>query len=269
MSGDVPLKYKKVLEELGHIQGAPSYLLLMYLFKNQGVLAISDSDIMNTIKLLTRFFVRRNITDTPNTRDLTRIFMNIISDIETEMLRDTAIYDYIYKTLKKWSASNDIFSESLKGNIYEENVGVARFVLCALAEKSMTNETWTDLWEQNDYSGKKVYKWTIEHIFPEGKNIPKSWVDMIAGGDKSLASEYLETYVHKIGNLTITGYNSALSNLSFAEKRDRVNNQKLFVGYKNGLEINKEISIKDSWTIQDIKDRTNKLVDELLVMFAL
>ena len=269
MSGDVPQKYKKVLEELGHIQGAPSYLLLLYLFKNQGTLSLSDSDLVKTIKLLTRFFVRRNITDMPNTRDLTRIFMNIISDIETESLEGEGIFASIYETLKKWSAPDEVFSDNLKGNIYEENVGAARFILCALAEKAMTNETWTDLWEQNDYSGKKVYKWTIEHIFPEGKNIPQHWVDMIADGDKTLAKEYLELHVHKIGNLTITGYNSTLSNLSFVEKRDRVNSQKLFVGYKNGLEINKEISEKDSWTVQDIKDRTDKLVAELLIMFSL
>ncbi len=269
MSCDVPGKYKKSIEELAHIQGAPSYMLLLYLFKDQDNLQISDDDLVRTIKLLTRFFVRRNITDTPNTRDLTRIFMSVIGDIETDNIKGAGIYDSLYDTLKKWSATDESFSENLKGNIYEENVGAARFVLCALAEKAMTNETWTDLWEQNDYSGKKVYKWTIEHIFPEGKNIPKSWVDMIAGGDRALAEEYLETHVHKIGNLTVTGYNSTLSNLSFAEKRDRVNNQKRYVGYKNGLEINNEIAQKEKWTIKDIEDRTDSLVTELLKMFAI
>ena len=266
---EAPAKYKSVLEELGHIQGAPSYLLLMYLFKNQEMLKFSDADLVKTIKLMTRFFVRRNITDTPNTRDLNRIFMNIIADVEADSLTGSAIFDSIYETLKRWSATDDVFAESLKGNIYEENIGVARFVLCALAEKAMTTETWTDLWEQNNYSGKKVYKWTIEHIFPEGKNIPKSWVDMIADGDKDKANEYLELYVHKIGNLTVTGYNSSLSNLSFVDKRDRTNQQKLYVGYKNGLEINKEIAQKDSWTIDDITKRTNSLVNDLLLLFAL
>ncbi|MBR4569337.1 MAG: DUF262 domain-containing protein, partial [Candidatus Riflebacteria bacterium] len=244
LSENIPEDYKKPLEELAHIQGVPSYLLLLYLFRNQNDLSIEDNELIKVIKLLTRFFVRRNITDTPNTRDLIRIFMNIIADIENEDLKGDRIYFSIYATLKKWSATDEFFAESLKGDIYEENVGVARFVLCSLAEKKMTTETWTDLWGQNEYSGKKVYKWTIEHIFPEGKNIPKSWVDMIAGGDKLLAEEYLISHVHKIGNLTVTGYNSSLSNLSFLEKRDRVNSQKLFVGYKNGLEINKEIAQK-------------------------
>ena len=52
----------------------------MYLFKNQTGLQISDSDIQETIKLLTRFFVRRNITDTPNTRDLNKIFQAFAND---------------------------------------------------------------------------------------------------------------------------------------------------------------------------------------------
>ena len=269
LSNDDKTKYTNSLTELSRIQGAPSYLLLMYLFKKQEELQIQDSDLQDTIKLLTRFFVRRNTTDTPNTRDLNKIFMQIIFDVEEKGLTGNVIYQHIYEELVRWSASDDVFEEKLKGDIYEENVGVARFVLCAIAQKAMTTETWTDLWEQNDYGGKKVFKWTIEHIFPEGKNIPSKWVDMIAGGDRNLANEYLEQDVHKIGNLPITGYNSTLSNLSFIEKRDRLNAQKLKVGYRNGLEINKELAEKDSWTVQDIIERTDKLVSQLLEMYSL
>lgn len=269
LSNDDETKYTDSLTELSRIQGTPSYLLLMYLFKKQTELQMQDCDLQETIKLLTRFFVRRNTTDTPSTRDLNKIFMQIISDIEEKNITGNAIYQHIYEELVRWSASDDVFEEKLKGDIYEENVGVARFVLCAIAQKAMTTETWTDLWEQNDYKGKKVFKWTIEHIFPEGKKIPEKWVDMIAGGDRNLANEYLEQYVHKIGNLTITGYNSSLSNLSFVEKRDRLNAQKLKVGYRNGLELNKELAEKDSWTVQDIIERTDKLVTILLEMYRL
>lgn len=269
LSTDEKTKYTNYLTELSRIQGTPSYLLLMYLFKNQKQLQIDDADLIETIKLLTCFFVRRNITDTPSTRDLNKIFMQIIADIMDKKISGKTIYKHIYEELVRRSASDELFEEKLKGDIYEENVGVARFVLCAIAQKYMTNETWTDLWEQNDYRGKKVFKWTIEHIFPEGKNIPDKWVDMIANGDRNLASEYQSQYVHKIGNLTITAYNGTLSNLSFIEKRDRLNAQKLYVGYKNGLEINKEIAEKDRWTVEDISERTDRLVTLLLAMYKL
>ena len=133
----------------------------------------------------------------------------------------------------------------------------------------MTKETWTDLWEYKQYekTNKQVFVWTIEHIFPEGDNIPQVWVDMIAGGDRTLANEYLQKYVHKLGNLTVTGYNSALGNFSFEQKRDRTNKEGKFIGYKNGLEINHELAAKDNWTVEDIIDRTKRLVEEVSEMF--
>lgn len=261
--------YKKALTDLSHIQGSPSYLLLLYLFKQQKELKLRESTLLETIKLLTRFFVRRNATDIPSTRDLTRIFMAIISEIEEKQLSGNAIYKLIFSELVKVAAPDELFKEKLSSDIYKENVAVARFVLCDLTEKSMNAEHWVDLWEQNEYkNNKKVYKWTIEHIFPEGKNIPNCWVDMIANGDRALATQYLEAYVHKLGNLTITGYNPDLGNMSFEKKRDRAKDG-LYIGYRNELGINKELAKKKTWTVKDIDKRTKALVKKLAEMYKL
>lgn len=259
--------YRKALEDLDHIQGAPSYLLLMYLMRNKKGLAISESHINLLIRLLAKYFVRRNITDYPNTRDLTRIFMDIISKIEESNSVGNDVMTLIVDILSTPTncASDEQFRRSLEGDVYKDNVGATRYILCKLAESAMTQETWTDLWRRTD---KKVFVWTIEHIFPEGENIPQCWVDMIANGDKNLAQKYLEEYTHKIGNLTITGYNSTLGNKSFEEKRDRKSKDgKRFIGYKNGLEINREIATKDKWTIEDIKARTTDLVNKLVEIY--
>lgn len=259
--------YRKTLEDLDHIQGAPSYLLLMYLMRNQETLAVTEGQINKLIQLLAKYFVRRNITDYPNTRDLTRIFMDIIGKIEESNSIGDDVVSLIVNTLSAPSncATDEQFRRSLEGDIYKDNVGVTRYVLCKLAESSMTQETWTDLWRRTE---KKVFVWTIEHIFPEGENIPQCWIDMIADGDGKLASKYLEEYTHKIGNLTITGYNSTLSNKSFEEKRDRKSKDgQRYIGYKNGLEINREIAEKERWTIEDIKVRTTALVDKLMKVY--
>lgn len=259
--------YRKALEDLDHIQGAPSYLLLMYLMRNKKELAITENHINQLIRLLAKYFVRRNITDYPNTRDLTRIFMDIISKIEELDSVGNDVMTLIVDMLSTPSncASDEQFRRSLEGDVYKDNVGATRYILCKLAESAMTQETWTDLWKRTD---KKVFVWTIEHIFPEGENIPQCWVDMIANGNKSLAQKYLEEYTHKIGNLTITGYNSTLGNKSFEEKRDRKSKDgKRFIGYKNGLEINHEIATKEMWTIEDIKTRTTDLVNKLIEIY--
>lgn len=91
---------------------------------------------------------------------------------------------------------------------------------------------------------------------------------MIANGDTVLAQEYLAKYTHKLGNLTLTGYNQNLSNLSFEKKMNRKKDGK-DVGYKNGLFLNQDIALKDKWEIKDIKARTDKLVGIAMKLFSL
>lgn len=82
------------------------------------------------------------------------------------------------------------------------------------------------MWEKKD----DKYIWTIEHILPEGNkdatNTPNEWIEMIKQGDvkyKDYSNEQVYTlvkdYRHKIGNLTMTGYNSSLGNKKFLVKK--------------------------------------------------
>ena len=176
--------FTKSLTDLLHIQGAPSYVILLYLFKKRVELQIDDSVLDKIIKVLSIFFVHRNVTDYPNTRDLTRIFMEIISDVEDKGWKNEDIYLNILNRLKDSCLPDSEFEKRLRGNIYKDNVDVTRYLLCSLAESKMTNENHNNLWDRQR-SG--AYVWTIEHIFPEGLNIPQVWVDMIANGDKALA----------------------------------------------------------------------------------
>lgn len=263
---DKKITFAEELLNLARIQGAPSYLLLLYLsIKNKDLNwnESYDSEMKKIINLLTRFFVRRNLTDTPSTRSLTALFMNIIEDIKVEC--NMSIYDIIKKKLVEVSASDDEFKKKLQDSLYDINKEATRYILCSLEQKYQTKEIYTNLWERDE---KKNYIWTIEHIFPEGENIPKCWVDMIANGDYKKAKEYQETYVHTIGNLTISGYNSSLGQKSFEEKRERKKDNK-YIGYRNGLYLNTDVVDKEVWTIDHIKARTKKLSEEAIQLFNL
>src|SRR5690554_5596033 len=217
------------LLSLDRIQGAAAYLLLMVLFDKRETLQLSFDQLTEVVRFLIAFFVRRNTTDLPPTRDLTRIFMDVTESILS--LRGRIVVDHLFSELTAHSASDDVFIQSLQGPLYEENKAVCRFVLCGLEEDHMTRENEVDLWRLEG----KQYVWTIEHIFPQGENIPLSWVDMIADGDKELAEQHRQDYAHCLGNLTITGYNSALGNKSFSEKQNRTDSKGRKVGYNNGL----------------------------------
>jgi uncharacterized protein with ParB-like and HNH nuclease domain len=254
---------EKPLRDLDHIQGAPSYLLMLYLLIRKDDLRMDNNKLLSTASLLVRFFVRRNLTDTPPTRDLTRLFMAVIDKISS--LRGNAIPQTIQDQLVAASASDEIFQSKLEGPIYDENSGVTRFILCALAEQAMTKETWVDLWRFEN----RRFVWTIEHIFPQGENIPQSWVTMIADGDVQKAKDNQQTHVHKLGNLTISGFNSVLGNKSFEEKRDRTDRKGRAVGYKNGLKLNEDLAKAKNWSVEQIDDRTEKLVQNAMKLFKL
>jgi len=253
-------------QNLSRVQGAPSYLLLLYMEKERNTLGITDDDIIKTVTLLVSFFVRRNLTDIPPTRDLTRIFMDIIEEIENDKLRGNIIYNNMRKKLVSLSAPDSVFEERLRGPVYSDNYDATRFILCTIAERGMTKETKVDLWQQTI---NKQYDWTIEHIFPQGENIPKKWIDMIANGDVEKAKDYQEKYVNTFGNLTLTGYNSELSNRPFIEKREQKDKDGLNNGYRNGLNLNADVVTCDEWTIDKINKRTDRLVREILSAFAL
>ena len=251
------------LLELSRAQGVASYLLLLFLFKKQNQLELKDETLALLVKLLVCFFVRRNLTDTPPTRDLERLFISICESLESEGLKGIAAAEYIKKRLVDVSASDAFFKERLEGPIYDVNPDMTRYILTVIASPSVTKEM-KPLWER--YASGN-YVWTIEHIFPQGKNIPDEWVKMVADGDMSKAIEVQEKQVHTLGNLTITGYNSKLSNMPFVTKRDRKDAYGANVGYRNGLNLNDELVNTDTWTSEQIQERTDKLVGLTLKAF--
>ena len=263
-NSDETLEYTDTLLDLSRISGAPSYILLLYLMSNQDGLNLTDTDLNAIIKVLITFFVRRNVTDVPNTRKLTQLFMDIIAEVK--LLQGNSIVQVVRDRLQAVSAPDSLFEDKLRGPVYDENPEAARFILCSIEAQHQTKEIYADLWSRDN---NKKYVWTIEHIFPEGENVPAPWVQMIAGGDIALAKQYRANYVHTIGNLTITGYNQNLSNMSFEQKRDRTSKDKTKeIGYKNGLYLNKGVVNQTEWTVDKIKSRTDELVNILLDMYS-
>ena len=252
----------KALRNLENVNGADGYMLLLYIARR---FEISDSEKVRLIQLLCNYFIRRNVTDSPPTRDLTNYFMEIIKEAN-------ALESYSYEAIRNIiltvgkPASDALFEEKLKGDLYEENVGATRYILSTIElANSETKEIYVNFYARN----KNLFVWTVEHIFPQGENIPDHWVDMIADGDKKLAQQIRKDYMHKLGNLTLTGYNSQLSNMSLEKKQERKNKDGKYIGFKNGLTINEEIKDVPKWTKDDIKQRTEQLVSRALEVFQL
>lgn len=258
---DQPTSLDQAFRRLMRAQGAPSYVLLMWLMTMQSTLELEDSHLEQVVDLLTNFFVRRNLTGYPPTYALAKLFMTTISDVGHT--RGNGVPEIIGEKLVAVSSSDDEFRQRLLGRIYEENTDVARFVLATLAEDAMTKETRVDLWRQE----KNHFVWTIEHILPQGENLPPAWIDMLGG--EECAVQVQEEHKHRLGNLTITAYNSNLGNKSFVEKRDRQDSKGRHIGYRNGLLLNAELVDRDTWAGEDIERRTQSLASRVMSRFPL
>lgn len=60
-----------------------------------------------------------------------------------------------------------------------------------------------------------------------------------------------------------------MSNFDFEKKKYRKNQEGKDIGYTNGLYLNNDVVVEDKWTVERIKNRTDKLVSISLNLFKL
>jgi hypothetical protein len=165
--------------------------------------------------------------------------------------------------------------------MYSSNILMTRYLLVKLDETHHSREYAPDLWLRNDA---EKYVWTVEHVLPQTENIPGPWIEMIADGDTKDAARIHEEQADRLGNLTLSGYNSKLATAAFTKKQALAENRKFLghsinIGYRNGLALNnlpfkvggKSLTLANApkWTAQMIEARTNVMVDLLLKMYRL
>lgn len=275
---DVSEKFKIIFKNFRNANATSAFMLLLYLLRNQIVFGFNDSQMFDLFELTLKFFIRRNLTNNPSTGALPQILMSIIERInQLDKIDFGVVRKILLDEFKNKTSSNDSVKGYLYGNIYDTNRDMARYLLCSLCKFEDSNEKkFIDLWEKKN----NKYIWTIEHILPEGNkdatNTPNEWVNMIKQGDieykdysNDQVYELVKTYRHKIGNLTMTGYNSSLGNKKFSDKKDRYGSNKDKIGYNNGLSLNDYVYEQNAWYISNIVERTKDLADEIIANLEL
>ncbi|MUU32580.1 DUF262 domain-containing protein [Helicobacter pylori] len=100
-------------------------------------------------------------------------------------------------------------------------------------------------------------KCTTEHIMPQ--TLTEEWERDLGENFKAIHEKYL----HTIGNLTLTGYNSEYRNNSFQEKRD------MEKGFKqSSLKLNQSLKDLESFGEKEIEKRANDLADWALKIWT-
>ena len=104
-----------------------------------------------------------------------------------------------------------------------------------------------------------VEDYTIEHVMPQNSNLSEEWQTELGDGWQQVQ----ETYLNTLGNLTLTGYNSELSDRPFAEKRDMEG------GFaQSPLKLNRSLAKQPLWNEQAILERSEQLSNMMTEVWA-
>ena len=207
---------------------------------------ITDEDLLVILRIIESYWMRRTICALPtNTAGPVCISM-------LKSLYETNKVESFKKNLEEltWPQrvpDNREIKETLKTlKIYSLNSTRTKMLL-----DKIENSIGKEHVNTNEY--------TIEHIMPQ--NLSKAW-------KQNLGSEYKqvhEKYLHTIGNLTLTGYNSEYQNKCFVDKLDCKDKQGNNIGYRHTpIKISHSLIKYNQWGEKEILARTNQLVNKLI-----
>lgn len=248
-------KANAIMTDLEQLELTTTYpfLLALLAYHKQG--GISDNEVEKVLGVLEVFLFRRIMSGFYNT-GLNKIFVNLHNRI-IKMMYDNFTYLDVFIYLLQhgityWEFPND---EKFKVSFEEREVykmrSNYRLYLFYKFEEAMNKEAVGTKMKIEDGV------LSIEHIMPQ--TLSDDW--KIELGD--ITEEEYDKWLHNIGNLTLTAYNSEYSNRKFSEKRDGIPTLHDMKGFKDScVAMNKYVSEQEHWTLQNIKTRCNWFAEQ-------
>ena len=223
------------------IEVASPVVLTLYDYHERAK-TLSTDEFVEAIELLESYVFRRSVCDM-QTRSLGQIFASLAYRItETQPLLSLKVA--LYRQGKKRRFPTDAeFREALETrDVYDMRTC---FYLLDRLENFSKERIDTALF-------------TIEHVMPQNEDLRPEWRTML--GDACQAVQ--ETWLHRLGNLTLTGYNSTYSDRPFAEKKT------IAGGFSDSpLRLNKFIREQSAWTATTIEQRGKQLAEKALAVW--
>jgi len=145
------------------------------------------------------------------------VFRRAICGIPTNSLNKT--FATLYRNVKIESYLESIQSAFLLMDGYKRFPNDAEFKKEILIKDVYSFRSRNYLLESLENDGRKepvnAENYTIEHVLPQNENVSDEWKKELGDNWK----EIQEKYLHTLGNLTLTGYNSEISDKPFTDKK--------------------------------------------------
>jgi len=226
----------------------PFFLEVLHM---QATEKLSLADVKEIFIFTENYLFRRSICDLP-TNALNKIFLML----HREIIRYDSTED---NYLEKFKYA--LCSKMERGRFPEDEEFVRAFEMRSVYQMNSKNKLY--MLERFENYGtvevQNVYKqcddgiYSIEHIMPQ--HLTPAWIKELGEDFEDIH----ETWLHRIANLTLTGYNSKYSNSTFTEKRNMSN------GFaESHLYMNSWIAQQEKWGLDELQKRNDILMQRAL-----
>ncbi len=236
-----PTPLGEALRRFQMLDASTANPLVMHLLHRFTQGQLSAAGLQLILSDLGSFLLRRSICG-ESTRPYGKWFPQAIHAIQNSPRKDLAAY----WAKRGWPDDEHFVRSLLEFPIYRRERRKAELILQAI-ELSFGHKEKVEL-----------LTLTVEHVMPQSIRKDKkglTWIEMLGEnwGDAH------EKWLHSIGNLTLTGYNSPLGNKSFPEKRGILSHSK--------LELNRLLAKCERWGTAEIEERGRKLAEKAVVVW--
>ncbi|MCM1160377.1 MAG: DUF262 domain-containing protein [Roseburia sp.] len=212
------------------------FLLKVHNDYTEGI--ITEDNFIEILKMCISYVFRRSICDIP-ANSLNKTFATLRNEIKLD--------DYM-NSIKAFFILRDDYKQFPDDDKFE-----TAFVSKDIYNMRSRNYILSHLENYNNKAPIVIENYTIEHIMPQNANPNDEWKKELGPDWK----EIQKTYLHTIGNLTLTAYNSEMSDKPFMVKMEMEG------GFKeSALRLNAYLVKLTEWNEKHIKERAKLLSDK-------
>ncbi|SDD22769.1 6-O-methylguanine DNA methyltransferase, DNA binding domain [Sanguibacter gelidistatuariae] len=246
-SRESDLSIRHRLERIRAWGSTTAYPVVMTILARRAAGTATPMQAASALQTLESYFVRRIVVGRA-TAGLNRSLLQAVSTVADAEAVDVSLRDYLSRGRRHFATDKQI----------RQSVGVVPFYWQGrAAQKKLILQ-----WLEESYGSKEVIvpkNLTIEHVLPQ--TLTDAVQQDFAAGlpeDADVTAEH-ERIVHTLGNLTLTGYNSELSNRPFPAKRAMLT--------ESGLRMNQEIATHEAWSVSQISARGLALAEKIITLW--
>lgn len=229
-------------QRIRSLRAAPAITVMRLLDRRENEGDLSERDFLEALDLIESYLVRRSVCGL-STRGYDTVFASLTARIRGEVagiLDELKAGFRLLQTAFQFPSNEEFLTALREGELYRRQV-------CRLLLDRLENHGTK---EPSDTSG-----YTIEHILPQNARLGQAWVDMLGPEWRQIQA----TYMHRLGNLTLTGYNAEYSDRSFEDKKRHEHGFSV-----SALRLNRTVNAKEKWTEKEIEGRTEELAQKAL-----